>query len=179
MGRGYLLLSVWVSCTIMNRCLCYTLCHLIFQISYSSLDFHGMIFNIPIKLSTFSHRNILFHNWHIVWYIFHRIYLEWSSYSHQIIHILSYSHIKQNLFHIPDARRTVYLPTFTPNKSPSFVGKYTRHGASPYYYYSIDWFKGKITGKSHCSWENLWFPVKLFPFLSTHWIIHRLSIDYP
>ena len=24
---------------------------------------------------------------------------------------------------------------------------------------SIDWFKGKITGKSQISWENLWFPV--------------------
>ena len=24
---------------------------------------------------------------------------------------------------------------------------------------SIDWFKGKITGTSHFSWENLWFPV--------------------
>ena len=24
---------------------------------------------------------------------------------------------------------------------------------------SIDWFNGKITGKSHISWENLWFPV--------------------
>ena len=24
---------------------------------------------------------------------------------------------------------------------------------------SIDWFKGKITGDSHISWENLWFPV--------------------
>ena len=24
---------------------------------------------------------------------------------------------------------------------------------------SIDWFKGKLTGKSHDSWENLWFPV--------------------
>ena len=24
---------------------------------------------------------------------------------------------------------------------------------------SIDWFKGKITGKSHISWENLWFLV--------------------
>ena len=24
---------------------------------------------------------------------------------------------------------------------------------------SIDWFKGKNTGKSHSSWENLWFPV--------------------
>ena len=23
----------------------------------------------------------------------------------------------------------------------------------------IDWFKGKNTGKSHISWENLWFPV--------------------
>ena len=28
---------------------------------------------------------------------------------------------------------------------------------------SIDWFKEKITGKSHISWENLWFPVKNFP----------------
>ena len=24
---------------------------------------------------------------------------------------------------------------------------------------SIDWFKGKITGKSHSLWESLWFPV--------------------
>ena len=24
---------------------------------------------------------------------------------------------------------------------------------------SIDWFKGKITGKSHISWKNLWFRV--------------------
>ena len=24
---------------------------------------------------------------------------------------------------------------------------------------SIDWFKGKIAGKSHISWENLWFSV--------------------
>ena len=25
--------------------------------------------------------------------------------------------------------------------------------------YSIDWFKGKITGKSDISWETLWIPV--------------------
>ena len=24
---------------------------------------------------------------------------------------------------------------------------------------STDWFKGTINGKSHISWENLWFPV--------------------
>ena len=24
---------------------------------------------------------------------------------------------------------------------------------------SLGWFKGKITGKSHISWEILWFPV--------------------
>ena len=24
---------------------------------------------------------------------------------------------------------------------------------------SIGWFKGKIAGNSHTSWENLWFPV--------------------
>ena len=28
---------------------------------------------------------------------------------------------------------------------------------------SIGWYKGKSTGKSHISWENLWFPVD-FPF---------------
>ena len=28
---------------------------------------------------------------------------------------------------------------------------------------SIHWFKGQITGKSHISWEHLWFPVKIFP----------------
>ena len=28
---------------------------------------------------------------------------------------------------------------------------------------SIDWFKGKITGKSDISWETLWIPVD-FPF---------------
>jgi len=26
----------------------------------------------------------------------------------------------------------------------------------------MDWFKGKITGKYHISWENLWFPVDFF-----------------
>ena len=36
---------------------------------------------------------------------------------------------------------------------------------------SIDWLKGKITGKSHIAWENLWFsfefplsqPIESFP----------------
>ena len=28
---------------------------------------------------------------------------------------------------------------------------------------SMDWFKGKFTGKPHISWENLWFPVKISP----------------
>ena len=27
----------------------------------------------------------------------------------------------------------------------------------------MDWFKGKITGTSDISWDNLWFPVKMFP----------------
>ena len=31
---------------------------------------------------------------------------------------------------------------------------------------SIDWFKGKNTGKSQISWENLWFPVD-FPLSQT------------
>ena len=30
-------------------------------------------------------------------------------------------------------------------------------------FFTIDWLKGKITGKSHVSWENLWFPVDFFP----------------
>jgi hypothetical protein len=25
----------------------------------------------------------------------------------------------------------------------------------------MDWFKGKFAGKSHISWEHLWFPVDL------------------
>jgi len=29
--------------------------------------------------------------------------------------------------------------------------------------FSMDWFKGKFTGKPHISWENLWFSVKMFP----------------
>ena len=24
---------------------------------------------------------------------------------------------------------------------------------------TMDWFKGKFTGKPHLQWENLWFPV--------------------
>ena len=28
---------------------------------------------------------------------------------------------------------------------------------------SMDWFKGKFTGKPHMKWENRWFPVKIFP----------------
>ena len=31
--------------------------------------------------------------------------------------------------------------------------------AEPEHHISIGWFKGKITGNSHISWENLWFPV--------------------
>ena len=31
------------------------------------------------------------------------------------------------------------------------------------YHYSIGWFNGKNTGSSHISWDNLWFPVKMFP----------------
>ena len=33
-------------------------------------------------------------------------------------------------------------------------------------YDSIDWFKGTITGKSHISWENLWFPVDFPSFVN-------------
>ena len=40
---------------------------------------------------------------------------------------------------------------------------------------SIDWFKGKNTGTSmNISWENRWFPLKIFPFLSTHWWLHQI-----
>ena len=28
---------------------------------------------------------------------------------------------------------------------------------------SLDWLKGKFTGKPHVEWENRWFPVKIFP----------------
>ena len=40
------------------------------------------------------------------------------------------------------------------------------------------WFKGKITGQSHISWEHLWFPVKFFHFLSTHWIYDCQRYDW-
>ena len=38
---------------------------------------------------------------------------------------------------------------------------------------SMDWFEGKITGKSHISWENLWFPVD---FPSSQPIDHGISM---
>ena len=44
---------------------------------------------------------------------------------------------------------------------------------------SINWFKGRITGKSHISWENLWFPVD-FPLSQTiesMIAIHELQYD--
>ena len=37
---------------------------------------------------------------------------------------------------------------------------------------SIDWLKGKNTGKSHISWKNLWFPVG-FPSLRVRRIIPK------
>ena len=40
---------------------------------------------------------------------------------------------------------------------------------------SIDWFKGKNTGKSNCSWENLCFPV-IFPLNQP--IDSIMSMDY-
>ena len=38
--------------------------------------------------------------------------------------------------------------------------------------FSMDWFKGKITGKHHIYWENLWFPVD-FPLNQSivFWVI--------
>ena len=38
-------------------------------------------------------------------------------------------------------------------------------------YYSIDWFTGKNTGKSHISWKNLWFPVN-FPLSQPSELYH-------
>jgi len=29
--------------------------------------------------------------------------------------------------------------------------------------FSFDWFTGNFAGKTHIQWENLWFPVKIFP----------------
>ena len=38
-------------------------------------------------------------------------------------------------------------------------------------HWSIGWFsREKFRGNSHISWEDMWFPVSIFPFLSTHWI---------
>ena len=41
------------------------------------------------------------------------------------------------------------------------AGRRESRGSWPWQH-SIDWFKGNCTGKSHISWENLWFPVN-FP----------------
>ena len=41
---------------------------------------------------------------------------------------------------------------------------------------SIDWFKGKITGNSYISWENLWFPVD-FPLSQP--FDHRHHAEFP
>ena len=46
------------------------------------------------------------------------------------------------------------------------------------WYISIDWFKGKITGKSNISWENLWFPVD-FPLgqpIEYHISVYHLPV---
>ena len=41
---------------------------------------------------------------------------------------------------------------------------------------SIDWFKGNVIGKSHISWENLWFQVKIFPSTNPLMIIFPVSV---
>jgi hypothetical protein len=40
----------------------------------------------------------------------------------------------------------------------------------------MDWFKGKFIGKPHIEWENLWFPVKIFP---TKPILRSLRFHHP
>ena len=46
------------------------------------------------------------------------------------------------------------------NRNPERVSQNIWNSAYfPLNQYSIGWFKGKITGNSHISWENPWFPV--------------------
>ena len=40
---------------------------------------------------------------------------------------------------------------------------------------SIDWPKGNITGKSHVSWENLWFPVDFPLSQPIDELLHKLA----
>jgi hypothetical protein len=40
----------------------------------------------------------------------------------------------------------------------------------------MDWFKGNFTGKQHISWENPWFPAKIFPQTNP---LTYISIDIP
>ena len=44
--------------------------------------------------------------------------------------------------------------------------------------YSMDWIKGNFTGKPHISWENLWFPVSIFPWKPIHWHIFLIYFPY-
>ena len=88
----------------MNRCLCYTLCHLIFQISYSSLDFHGMIFNIPIKLSTLSFIEYIWNDLHIPIksFIFYHILI-----SNKIYFISQMLDVRYIYLHLPQTNHPV------------------------------------------------------------------------
>ena len=63
----------------------------------------------------------------------------------------------------------VSMPCLHETSNPGKIGHSTdtyHHQASRFllgFLSSIDRLKGKITGTSHMSWENLWFPVD-FPF---------------
>ena len=60
------------------------------------------------------------------------------------------------------ARACVYIPSVSISFLCDFDWCVLLHGCE-FFAHSIGWFKGKITGKSHTSWENLW---KIDGFLS-------------
>ena len=63
--------------------------------------------------------------------------------------------------HFADPRSWFSSGSFLQQRESDFAGNLR----------SIDWFKGKITGKSHISWENLWFPVDFPLSQSIDWYL--------
>ena len=57
------------------------------------------------------------------------------------------------LFPPQGTHKTPPVPARQPNRQRFSNGKSI----------AMDWFKGKFTGKPHIEWENLLFPVKIFP----------------
>ena len=74
---------------------------------------------------------------------------------------------KLNFMRRASAQVTLFAPleASPPLSGPASVELCSSHGTARFAkdsgaakYHSMDWFKGKITGKPHLYWENPWFP---------------------